>query len=192
MGKDRVRVKGASKGKRWVKGKSSSSNPESRKHRNAAKGKFGSHLISSSKGLPLTSQALALHDSATRRQPSAELAEHSEFEGESLGTTSTAITTSSVYSLVETAHPVFGSVRRLWKDPSVKHQNVLATLAAISEVIKLKDGEEIETEYFCLLVCLFIYCVFATHVIFVAAFSCQHWSLLKMRKPPFLWHICWN
>ena len=157
MGKDRVRVKGASKGKRWVKGKSSSSNPESKKHRNAAKGQFGSHLISGSKGLPLTSQALALHD---RGQSSLELSEHSEFEGESLGTTSTAITTSSVYSLVETAHPVFGSVRKLWKNPSVKHQNVLATLAAISEVIKSKDGEEIETEYFCLLVCfLFIVCL---------------------------------
>jgi ribosomal RNA-processing protein 12 len=151
MGQKRIRVKGASKGKRWAKGKSSSSNPDSKKHRNAAKGRIGSHLVGETKGFPLTADALALHDSAAKHQLSSGLGEHATFELESVGTATTAITTSSVYSLVETAHPVFGSIRKLWKNPSERNQNILATLAAISEVVKSKDGQETETEYFSIL-----------------------------------------
>ena len=67
MGKGRVRLR-AGKGKRWRKGQSSSSNPETKKHRTVAKGKFGSHLsqvvgvVNRSPGLPLTKEALATHD----------------------------------------------------------------------------------------------------------------------------------
>ena len=66
MGKGRVRLR-AGKGKRWRKGQSSSSNPEIKKHRMAAKGKFGSHLSQTASvvnrpGLTLTKEALATHD----------------------------------------------------------------------------------------------------------------------------------
>lgn len=67
MGKGRVRLR-AGKGKRWRKGQSSSSNPETKKHRMAAKGRFGSHLsqaagVMNRPGLPaLTEEALATHD----------------------------------------------------------------------------------------------------------------------------------
>lgn len=39
MGKTRIRLKGA-RGKRWAKGQSSSSNPQTSKHRDAAKSRF--------------------------------------------------------------------------------------------------------------------------------------------------------
>ena len=66
MGKGRVRLR-AGKGKRWRKGQSSSSNPETKKHRMAAKGRFGSHLsqaagVMNHPGLTLTEEALATHD----------------------------------------------------------------------------------------------------------------------------------
>lgn len=40
MGKFRSKLKGQTKGKRWPKGQSSSSNPETRKHRDQAKSRF--------------------------------------------------------------------------------------------------------------------------------------------------------
>ena len=43
MGKVKPRVR-TSKGKKWRKGQSGSSNPQTKKHRDAAKGKFGNHL----------------------------------------------------------------------------------------------------------------------------------------------------
>ena len=66
MGKGKVRLR-AGKGKRWRKGQSSSSNPETKKHRMVAKGKLGSHLsqavgVVNRPGLTLTKEALATHD----------------------------------------------------------------------------------------------------------------------------------
>ena len=55
------------KPRRWRKGQSSSSNPETKKHRLAAKGRFGSHLsqpLTQSSPNPLTEKALASHDAA--------------------------------------------------------------------------------------------------------------------------------
>ncbi len=68
--KGRVRINPV-KGKRWGKGQSSSSNPDTNKHRLAAKGKFTNHLAQA--GVPqayvrpgemvtLTTGALASHD----------------------------------------------------------------------------------------------------------------------------------
>ena len=41
----RVRVKRGKNVKRWKKGQSGGSNPVSHKHRDAAKGRFGNHLV---------------------------------------------------------------------------------------------------------------------------------------------------
>lgn len=61
----RVRLKSL-KGKRWQKGQSSSSNPQSHMHRKAARGKFSSHLAQRTsqeeQGVALTTDALASHD----------------------------------------------------------------------------------------------------------------------------------
>jgi hypothetical protein len=68
MGRGKVRLR-AGKGKRWRKGQSSSSNPETKKHRMVAKGKLGSHLsqagaggVANRPGTALTKEALATHD----------------------------------------------------------------------------------------------------------------------------------
>ena len=66
MARGRVRPK-AGRARRWRKGQSSSSNPETKKHRQAAKGKFGTHLSqphTDSCPNPLTEKALASHDAA--------------------------------------------------------------------------------------------------------------------------------
>lgn len=69
----RVRIRSA-KGKRWQKGQSSSSNPQTNKHRNVARGKFGSHLSQWSstqpQGVTLTADALASHDAIQRDRES--------------------------------------------------------------------------------------------------------------------------
>ena len=66
MGKGRVRLR-AGRGKRWQKGQSSSSNPDTKKHRAVARGRFGSHLsqaagVGGRPGVALTEEALATHD----------------------------------------------------------------------------------------------------------------------------------
>jgi len=69
MGKmaGKVRLRGV-KGKRWKRGQSSSSNPDTKKHRLAAKGKFGNHLAQSQANsikkptVELTKDALASHN----------------------------------------------------------------------------------------------------------------------------------
>lgn len=40
MGKFRSKLKGGNKGKRWPKGQSASSNPDTRKHRDLARSRF--------------------------------------------------------------------------------------------------------------------------------------------------------
>lgn len=64
----RVRLRSA-KGKRWQKGSSCSSNPQANSHRNAARGRFHSHLGQTAAaggrpagGITLTTDALASHD----------------------------------------------------------------------------------------------------------------------------------
>ena len=62
-----VRLRGV-KGKRWGKGQSSSSNPQTKRHRLVARGKFGDHLAqantqnSQNNGVVLTKRAVATHD----------------------------------------------------------------------------------------------------------------------------------
>lgn len=62
MGRVSARMKSV-KGKRWKKGQSSSSNPQTNKHRTAARGKFSGHLAQTHEAaLTLTTDALASHD----------------------------------------------------------------------------------------------------------------------------------
>lgn len=62
MAKGRIRAKNT-KGNRWKKGESSSSNPKMNTHRLAARGKFDSHLgeVNRSAEPSLTSEALEAH-----------------------------------------------------------------------------------------------------------------------------------
>lgn len=72
MGKLKTRVKGpGSKGKRWAKGQSSSSNPSTNKHREAAKGRFfqpflfNNNATASAEKAGLTEEALMQHTYAS-------------------------------------------------------------------------------------------------------------------------------
>ena len=55
-------------------------------------------------------------------------------EGDSRSGSVSSHASSSVYSLIESAHPVFGRVKRLWHSPLESHREVCAVLAAVSEV----------------------------------------------------------
>lgn len=46
----------------------------------------------------------------------------------------------------------FNKVHKYWRSNSALHKEILAVLAAITEVIKENDGKETETEYFAALV----------------------------------------
>ena len=70
MAKGRVRLKGT-KGKRWRKGQSGSSNPSDMRHRQVARGRFGDHLSrgrSAATGASLTAEALTSHN-AKQEEP---------------------------------------------------------------------------------------------------------------------------
>ncbi len=62
--------------------------------------------------------------------------EEEEDESEELGDiASLSITSASTaYTLIETAHPVFGKIKRLWNSPTESHREMCAVLAAVSEV----------------------------------------------------------
>ena len=45
-------------------------------------------------------------------------------ESASTGTGVTSLGTSTVYSLIETSHPIFGKVKRLWNSPMESHREV--------------------------------------------------------------------
>lgn len=49
-------------------------------------------------------------------------------DGEDVGslTAATSVTSGTVYSLIETAHPVFGKVKRLWNSSVESHREVCA------------------------------------------------------------------
>jgi ribosomal RNA-processing protein 12 len=145
MGKGRVRVKGA-KGKRWRRGQSGVSNPSEASHRLAARGRFGDHLYRGRSSALLTADALArLHASQEEEEELGSRGEE-EVSGSSRGASSAAA--SSALTLIETAHPVFGPVRKLWNSPTESHRVICAVLAAVSEVVKSGDGRDTETEYF--------------------------------------------
>ena len=156
MGKGRVRVKGA-KGKRWRKGQSGLSNPSDVSHRQAARGKFGDHLSRDKRAsAPLTAEALArLHTTQEELDRSARLgckpltipSPFTVFRdgdvdleiSSSAGTTSAA--SSSALTLIETSHPVFGTVRKLWNSPTESHRVVGPSQPHISHIQSLSPAD---------------------------------------------------
>ena len=93
-------------------------------------------------------------------------------EDDCSSTVLTRTASSSALTLIETAHPVFGPVRKLWSSPTQSHQvvyrhlltplspppsrsslsmhsmQICAVLAAVSEVVRSREGKGTETEYF--------------------------------------------
>jgi ribosomal RNA-processing protein 12 len=151
MGKEgRTRAKGG-KGNRWRKGQSGLSNPNTSCHRDAARGKFGSHLaqkLQGNGGVKLTQDVLATHD-ASQEDVAMIDDEYNPTIIDDEGMTFD----SSAFSLIDSSHPIFEQVKRLWNSSLESHREICAVLAAVSDVIKSKskDGTNTETEYFCAL-----------------------------------------
>ncbi|XP_048746321.2 RRP12-like protein isoform X2 [Ostrea edulis] len=129
------------KGKRWKKGQSSSSNPETKTFRQAAQNRF----FQTSKGeSSLTVDALAKHDEQ-QIDDDGDVSFRAESDvisasGKTFNTWATHWT--------ECTNTTFSRVHRYWASNSSFHKEVLAVLAAVTEVIKSRGGSESETEYF--------------------------------------------
>lgn len=145
MTKIRTRVKG--KGKRWLKGHSSTSNPETKKYRDAARSRFFQETLETES--KLTSDALRKHDAfmGTKPEPAEVDDEESETGFTEQGKTfKTFQTFASDWSLCSNVS--FSKFLNRFTSNSALHKEMLAVLAAIAEVIKSNGGSESSTEYF--------------------------------------------
>jgi ribosomal RNA-processing protein 12 len=137
------------KGKRWAKGQSSSSNPTSRKYRDISKstrGFFSFGLPSSDKNSnsQLTRKALAELDSMSMTNDNNMDAKSLMSDNDSDGDTFK----SWASNWSDCTNATFNKVHKYWQSNSSLHKEILAVLAAITEVIKENNGKESETEYF--------------------------------------------
>ena len=158
MGKFRVRSKSAKKGVRWAKGKSSESNPSKHKHRDAAKSKSigknfangtGAGGMSSMQNLPnkLTAEAIMKHNALLGNTDDAMGGMTGDDEALTLGgTVKTFDTFASDWT--QCTHTSFTKILRRFNPNNPQHKEMLAILAAITEEIKSRGGEETSTEYF--------------------------------------------
>lgn len=138
MGKLAPRLSGRKKAKRWARGQSSSSNPASSKHREQATGMFFKELP----GRPgITREDLRRHDAIQGH--AAELEEDRASVDE---TEKTRDTFATDYS--ECSNLSFGKFLGHFQSSSIVHKEMLAVLAAVTEVIKRNGGKESSTEYF--------------------------------------------
>uniref|UniRef100_A0A8D8RL83 RRP12-like protein n=1 Tax=Cacopsylla melanoneura TaxID=428564 RepID=A0A8D8RL83_9HEMI len=154
MGKFRKRV--ACKGKRWAKGQSSSSNPEAKTFRNAAKSRFFQVNLGNS---GLTEFAVRKHEvmfgsvKAKPRSLETEMDDDESVAGTSVpGTFKTFETFASDWS--SCSNVSFSKLLTTFSHNSAIHKEMLAILAAVTEVIKEKNGTENSTEYFAALMTL--------------------------------------
>lgn len=134
----------AVKGKRWRKGQSCASNPSTTVHREAAVRGAIVRGGQTTKKSRLTVEAVAKHAQNQDEDGDVKIKEDEQFSMKS-GQTFGAF---SVSGLTDCSNPAFDTVRRFWDSPSAQHKEVCAVLAAVTEVIKSKDGKESETEYF--------------------------------------------
>uniref|UniRef100_A0A8C5B503 Ribosomal RNA processing 12 homolog n=1 Tax=Gadus morhua TaxID=8049 RepID=A0A8C5B503_GADMO len=120
----------ANKLKRWKKGHSSDSNPETNRYRQAAKSRF----FSRPKKSDLTVDALKLHN---------------DLQVGPLDLAFTEKTSGTFLSgLSDCSNLTFSKVQRYWESNSAPHKEICAVLAAVTEVIRSQGGKETETEYF--------------------------------------------
>ncbi|XP_068597259.1 RRP12-like protein [Brachionichthys hirsutus] len=142
----KLRSGSGSKLKRWKKGHSSDSNPQTSRHRQAAKSRFFSRPTGKS---DLTVDALKLHNDlqagplqigAGRRDDLMEEERHEALSEKTSGT--------FLSGLSDCSNLTFRKVQGYWESNSAAHKEVCAVLAAVTEVIRGRGGKETETEYF--------------------------------------------
>nr|CAG4650713.1 EOG090X00E0 [Simocephalus serrulatus]SVE94060.1 EOG090X00E0 [Simocephalus serrulatus] len=164
------------KGKRWAKGQSSSSNPTTKKHREVAKSRFfqpylfGPQSDTTQKKSGLTEKALKQHTYASQvskpddptaavevitSPPSVSQGDfgddetYSVISGRTFRSSSTIKTFATGFS--NCSNVSFNKLHRGFTPTSALHREMLAVLAAVSEVIKQQGGKETDTEYFAVL-----------------------------------------
>ncbi|KAF6205471.1 hypothetical protein GE061_019644 [Apolygus lucorum] len=148
MAKFRTRVKGANKVKKWAKGHSSDSNPSTYKYRENAKSRFFQPLpVGPSKESNLTMKAVELfNQSSSSKSRDDEMDEDQVSFGGTTTTCKTFDTFASDWSAC--SNQSFSRLITKFRADSATHKDMLAVLAAVTEVIKQNGGTESSTEYF--------------------------------------------
>lgn len=150
MGKLAPRLPGRKKAKRWARGQSSSSNPASSKYRDQANGMFFKDPLGLTPGI--TREDLRQHDATQGYATRPRIARHDvdnteeETAGSVDGTEDTRDTFATDYS--DCSNLSFGKFLGHFQSSSIVHKEMLAVLAAVTEVIKRNGGNESSTEYF--------------------------------------------
>ncbi|KAK7930832.1 hypothetical protein WMY93_007227 [Mugilogobius chulae] len=135
-----------SKLKRWKKGHSSDSNPQTSRFRQAAKSRFFSRPTGKS---DLTVDALKLHNELqTGPLEVKERKDACSMEEEPEETLSDRTSGTFLSGLSDCSNLTFRKVQRYWESNSAAHKEICAVLAAVTEVIRSQGGKETETEYF--------------------------------------------
>uniref|UniRef100_A0A8C2FHT3 Ribosomal RNA processing 12 homolog n=1 Tax=Cyprinus carpio TaxID=7962 RepID=A0A8C2FHT3_CYPCA len=131
--------------KRWKKGHSSDSNPETSRYRKAARSRYFSRPLEKS---DLTVDALKLHNElqAGSLQKSSDAMQAGDVMEDQALTEKTSGTFLS--GLSDCSNLTFRKVQRYWESNSAAHKEICAVLAAVTEVIRSQGGMETETEYF--------------------------------------------
>ncbi|XP_011633501.1 RRP12-like protein isoform X1 [Pogonomyrmex barbatus] len=146
MGKLAPRLGSRKKAKRWAKGQSSSSNPMTTKHREQATGMFFKDFSSTPGGI--TKEDLQRHDAIQGIEPHFAKLDIDEDQLKSTidGTVNTYETFATNYS--NCSNISFGRFLSHFQSNSIVHKEMLAVLAAVTEIIKQNGGNESSTEYF--------------------------------------------
>ncbi|KAK0081235.1 hypothetical protein PV325_012542 [Microctonus aethiopoides] len=141
MGKLGPRLGSRKKAKRWAKGQSASCNPETQKYRNQALLRFSQ----SNKGSTgLTTESLQKHNAVQGLKTSNQI--EIDDDESSTGTFKTYDTFASDYS--NCSNISFSRFLNHFQTSSAIHKEMLAILAAITDVIKQQGGTESSTEYY--------------------------------------------
>ncbi|XP_057703940.1 RRP12-like protein [Corythoichthys intestinalis] len=143
--KGKIRSGTASKIKRWKKGHSSDSNPQTSRHRHAAKSRFFSRPSGKS---DLTVDALKLHNELQTGPLEIKTASQKDDSMEDEQAVSDRTSGTFLSGLSDCSNLTFKKVQRFWESNSAAHKEICAVLAAVTEVIRSQGGKETETEYF--------------------------------------------
>lgn len=151
MGRFRSKLKGQTKGKRWAKGQSSSSNPETKKYRDQAKSRFFQVNLGPSS---LTTDTLKKHDALQMfnsvKSTRMDIEPTEDGSESSLGSYSSYQSMQSFASeWSDCSNMSYNKFMKTFHADSALHKQMLAILAAITEVIKQNGGSETSTEYYC-------------------------------------------
>lgn len=143
MGKLGPRLDSRKNAKRWPKGQSSSSNPETKKHRDQAAWFFKAPTAQGKPGI--TTSDLQKHDAIQGIEPQFKKLDLDESRSET-STENTVDTFATNYS--NCSNVSFSRFLSHFQSNSLLHKEMLAVLSAVTEIIKQHGGTESSVEYF--------------------------------------------